>query len=266
MSAGREPRALGEAQQACSPSLADPSRRASFLARLVAHHSKRLKCSAGYSKVEAVPQACPTFRERCAHAAGVAFANIVFASVLFTSAVALTCALSACGGGQREAGQVATAEPTASPALEEPAGRGKDVPLPAGAERAWLTLRGERPLQLTAEVLRTERQFDSGLMYRTKLPREAAALFIFPQPGDHVFWMKNVSIPLDIVFADQSRTIVGVVRNAVPYSEASLSAPKPSKYVVEMNAGLADEYGVRTGARLEIELDRENCGCKEASP
>ncbi len=147
--------------------------------------------------------------------------------------------------------------------VREPDPERPDVVLPPGAERAWVTLAGKRELRLTVEVLRTDKQFDRGLMYRTDLPREAGVLFLFPQQGDHVFWMKNVSIPLDIVFADKDWNVVGVEHDTVPYSEASLSAAKPSKYVVEMNAGLASAYGIEPGSRLTVELDRESCDCKE---
>lgn len=149
-------------------------------------------------------------------------------------------------------------EPTSS------AGVRPEVVLPPGSERAWLTIYGERPLHLTAEVLRSERQFDRGLMFRTKLDPRAAVLFLFPDAGDHVFWMKNVSIPLDIVFVDSNWNVVAVEHNTVPYSEASLSSAKASKYVVEMNAGLAKDFGVASGAKVKIELDRASCNCKES--
>ena len=181
----------------------------------------------------------------------------------------MTCILllcAACGGAattRSAGGSGGVGEERKLAALETPKSRTESkMSRRAGVEMAVVTLIGTRRLELQAEVLRSEAQFERGLMYRTSLARDAAALFVFPKEEEQFFWMKNVSIPLDIVFADGERRVVGVVHDATPYSSSDLSVGRPSRYVVEMNAGLARDYGIAEGARMEIQLDRASCNCE----
>jgi len=102
------------------------------------------------------------------------------------------------------------------------------------------------------EVADTPQSREMGLMYRDTLASDAGMLFVFPAPSNQVFWMKNTRIPLDMVFADSQRRVIGIVANAVPYSEARLSVPGDSQYVLEVNGGFCQRRGVKAGDRLEF--------------
>ncbi len=69
-------------------------------------------------------------------------------------------------------------------------------------------------------------------------------LFIFENEKNRSFWMKNTLIPLDIIFMNSKKKIVGIVRNAKPQSLDLLSVAAPSQYVLEINAGEADQAGL----------------------
>jgi uncharacterized membrane protein (UPF0127 family) len=47
---------------------------------------------------------------------------------------------------------------------------------------------------------------------------------------------------------------VGVIANAEPQNEASLTVGKPSKYVVEVNAGFAAKEGIGEGTSVSFEI------------
>ena len=80
---------------------------------------------------------------------------------------------------------------------------------PDGAPRATVRV----------EVAASEPQRETGLMYRNHLEEDAGMLFVFPAPSHQAFWMKNTEIPLDMIFADSRGRVIGIVRNARPYSK-----------------------------------------------
>jgi uncharacterized membrane protein (UPF0127 family) len=92
-----------------------------------------------------------------------------------------------------------------------------------------------------------------GLMYRDSMAADAGMVFIFPTDDDHVFWMKNTHIPLDMIFASRDLNVVGVVANAEPLTETSRSASAISRYVIEVNGGWASAHGIVAGTRLSFE-------------
>lgn len=102
------------------------------------------------------------------------------------------------------------------------------------------------------EVADTSTTRQIGLMYRKHLASDAGMLFIFPKALPVRFWMKNTEIPLDMIFADGKRRIIGIVANAAPYSESLLAVEGDSKYVLEVNAGFCKRYRVRPGDYLEF--------------
>jgi uncharacterized membrane protein (UPF0127 family) len=89
-------------------------------------------------------------------------------------------------------------------------------------------------------------------MYRKELARNAGMVFIFPETAQHSFWMKNTPLPLDMIFLDEEKKVVGIIESAVPYSTKSVGVSAPSKYVIEVNAGVADELGIAVGMKVEF--------------
>jgi hypothetical protein len=102
------------------------------------------------------------------------------------------------------------------------------------------------------EIADTAATRELGLMYRQRLPPDAGMLFIFKQPEHLTFWMKNTEIPLDMIFAAADGRVDGIVANAEPFSEAELSVPGDSRYVLEVNGGFASHHGIKQGDRLKF--------------
>lgn len=100
-----------------------------------------------------------------------------------------------------------------------------------------------------AQDLETQK---NGLMNKASMPKDEGLLFVFNESKIHKFWMKNTLIPLDIVFMNEEFEVVGVVKNAVPHSLSMLSVDALSKYVFEMNAGLADKYGIKAKVKAVL--------------
>jgi uncharacterized protein len=106
---------------------------------------------------------------------------------------------------------------------------------------------GKHLASVRVEIADTNSSRELGLMYRRHLDENAGMLFVFKQPGQQSFWMKNTVIPLDMIFANASGKILGVVRNAEPLSEQSLGVQGDSEYVLEVNGGFSARHGIDAG-------------------
>ncbi|KHO46673.1 MAG: hypothetical protein QS98_C0002G0121 [archaeon GW2011_AR3] len=96
---------------------------------------------------------------------------------------------------------------------------------------------------------------ERGLMNRESLDEQAGMLFIFEREGIYGFWMKNTLIPLDIIWINKDGKVVHIAPNAQPCSgePCTLNEPTaPAKYVLEINAGLAEKLGIKTGSQADI--------------
>lgn len=122
----------------------------------------------------------------------------------------------------------------------------------AGEPRVVIhTAGGDVPV--TVEVAATKGEQQLGLMYRKELGAMAGMLFVFDALEEHSFWMKNTILPLDMIFIDDAKTIVGIVKDAVPFSTSSRSVGLPSRYVLEVNAGFSVKHGVAPGDTVSFE-------------
>jgi uncharacterized membrane protein (UPF0127 family) len=111
---------------------------------------------------------------------------------------------------------------------------------------------GAERTAVRVELSLTPGQRTFGLMYREHLDEDAGMLFIFPAVDQLKFWMKHTEIPLDMIFADPSGVVVGIVANATPYSEKPVGPDAPALYVLEVNGGFCARHGVRAGDRMSF--------------
>jgi uncharacterized membrane protein (UPF0127 family) len=105
---------------------------------------------------------------------------------------------------------------------------------------------------LDIEIADDEYTTQTGLMYRSSMANNQGMLFVFPDTDFRSFYMKNTEIPLDIIFIAEDRTIVSIQKNAQPMSELPLPSNAPAKYVLEVNAGLSDEWGLNQGDNIQF--------------
>ena len=83
-------------------------------------------------------------------------------------------------------------------------------------------------------------------------------LFAFPTPGMMGFWMKDTYIPLDMIWIDQDKTVVGMSENVLPDSYPKIYLPpSPVLYVLEINGGAAARLGINLGTKLQFAKPKE---------
>ena len=102
-------------------------------------------------------------------------------------------------------------------------------------------------------VATTEEEKERGLMNIEQLPENEGMLFDYsdePQ-AELSFWMKNVDIPLDIIFINQDGVVISV-KHGTPNSEELLT--ESSEFiscVIEVNAN----SGIKPGDRTDLFSD-----------
>lgn len=105
-------------------------------------------------------------------------------------------------------------------------------------------------IKLDIEIADTDYDIQTGLMYRSSMEANQGMLFVFDDLRERYFFMKNTQISLDIIYIDDNKKIVSFQKNAKPFDETSLPSNVPAKYVLEVNAGLADIWLLKEGDSL----------------
>ncbi len=131
--------------------------------------------------------------------------------------------------------------------------QGKGAAPPAPGPPRVLLHNGGRVHAVQVEVARTEAERERGLKGRERLEPGRGMLFVFAEDSEHVFWMKDTLVPLDMIFIDGLGQVVGVVRRAEPQSTAPRTVGVPSRYVLEVPGGWAEERGVSPGDGVRFE-------------
>jgi len=84
---------------------------------------------------------------------------------------------------------------------------------------------------------------------------ERGMLFVWDDEGIRHFVIKAVDRPLELIYLDADGTVLEVGSLAPRGSEEFTSA-HPARYVLEIEAGWAEENGVKPGDRARIDLSK----------
>lgn len=102
------------------------------------------------------------------------------------------------------------------------------------------------------EIADTLEKQEKGLMGRESLPEDQGMLFVYDEPQDLSYWMKNTLISLDIIFIDDDMEVVSV-KQGQPMSEEPITEDDV-QYVLEVNSN----SGIEEGDQLVIEDSDDN--------
>lgn len=109
---------------------------------------------------------------------------------------------------------------------------------------------GDTIKAIAIEIADNDKDRAQGMMYRTSMPDSAGMLFVFDQPKEQSFWMKNTPLSLDILYVDANGEIGTVHKNTTPYSEKKIPSYGQAKYVVEVVGGFTDRYKIDKGDNI----------------
>ena len=105
---------------------------------------------------------------------------------------------------------------------------------------------------LQVMVAQTPEQLSTGLMFRKTMGTNDGMLFVFDEPRQQCFWMKNTLLPLSIAFIDDTGTVANV-DDMKPQTLDSHCSTKPVRFVLEMNVGWFDKRGIKAGSKFQGE-------------
>ncbi len=110
-----------------------------------------------------------------------------------------------------------------------------------------------REVAFAVEIADTPGKRELGLQYRRELAANRGMIFLFAHEAEQTFWMKNTPIPLDMIFINSDRRIVGIAEQAVPFSLDPRSVGRASQFVLEVNGGLSKRYGIKAGDSVRFQ-------------
>lgn len=110
-----------------------------------------------------------------------------------------------------------------------------------------------------AEVARTVGERAQGLSGRDSLTQDRGMLFIENQDNIPAFWMRGMRFPLDFIWISRDLHVVDLTENVAPDEHttavADISPGVAVLYVLEVNAGVIANEGVRVGDAVTFEPD-----------
>ena len=108
-------------------------------------------------------------------------------------------------------------------------------------------------VELAAEQCRTERQIQTGMMFRKTMTDDDAMLFVHRQPSARSYWMKNVSVPLSIGYIDPTGRLLEI-HDMNPFrTNGVFSLSQNIQYALEVPQGWFVRKQVRPGSMVMTE-------------
>ena len=113
--------------------------------------------------------------------------------------------------------------------------------------------------KITIALADTPFEHTKGLGGCNMVPKNSGMYFDFQSVEERTFWMKDMLIPIDIVWVNEG-VVVGIEKNVpnlpgnTPDSQLPrYSSPIPVDGVLEVGAGKAEEYGIQVGSKMNID-------------
>lgn len=133
------------------------------------------------------------------------------------------------------------------------------APSPQGAAAPLIKVTYPTGTRILAELADTQEKRARGLMFRDQLAPDKGMLFVFEEPGQWTFWMKNTKVALDILWLDKDKRIVHTQENIPGCFQEPCLQYQPdivAVYVLEVPAGSVKREKLKKGMHLEFDLPK----------
>ena len=117
----------------------------------------------------------------------------------------------------------------------------------------------EENLLILCDIADTVNERTKGLMEVRSLGARIGMLFVYDEPENVTFWMKGTYIDLDIIFISEELKVMNVHEAVAGAGKMDnelefYSSESPVAFVLEVNQGLSNEFGIGPGTSLDIVL------------
>ncbi len=105
-------------------------------------------------------------------------------------------------------------------------------------------------------VVVSEADREKGLSGTKSLAKDEGLLFVFPRNDTWGIWMKDMEIPIDIMWLNEEKKVIYIVKHAEPssYPYTTFKPTSPAKYVLELPADTIEARGYKIGTKAEFDL------------
>lgn len=102
-----------------------------------------------------------------------------------------------------------------------------------------------------AQVANDQESRERGLAGVDVLADNEALLLVYDSDDTWGIWMKDMEIPIDIIWLNAAKEVIHIVRNVSPEigEKTTFRPTEPARYVLEINAGMAQQSGIKLGQR-----------------
>lgn len=110
---------------------------------------------------------------------------------------------------------------------------------------------------IAAKLAETEDVRQKGLAGVEQLDNNSGMLFVFNQAGTYSMWMKDMKMPIDMIWLDEQGKVVHLATDVPAPTADQTELPtyvndQPAKYVLELAAGEAEKTGIKEGVTLQL--------------
>ena len=128
-------------------------------------------------------------------------------------------------------------------------GRASPWPGPTFDSASAIVRGDEGSVLIRVEVAQSAEQRSKGLMFRDSLPADAGMVFLFFEPTQGGFWMKNTRIPLSIAFFGEGGEILDILDMKPCRADPCPTYTPDATYfgALEVNQGAFEEWGISEG-------------------
>jgi uncharacterized membrane protein (UPF0127 family) len=124
-------------------------------------------------------------------------------------------------------------------------------------------LRDDKTLQIgnkkiTVQVETTPQDKAKGLGGKTCIGPNEGMLFVFDQPSQYQFWMKDMKFPIDMIWIAVNHKVTVVEENVLPSSYYSKQPffvnpqDKPAQYVLELQAHASTKLNINSRTTINF--------------
>jgi len=110
--------------------------------------------------------------------------------------------------------------------------------------------------KIAAEVVISDKDREKGLSGRPCIGKNEGMLFVFDQPSQYQFWMKDMKFPIDIIWIGSNHRTVVAEENVKPstYPSTRFVNPqdRPAQYVLELQAHASARLNIIPGTPINF--------------
>lgn len=124
-----------------------------------------------------------------------------------------------------------------------------------------IILGANESVKVNVELADSESERQAGLSFKKYLGDYDGMLFVFNTETNAPFWMKDMQIPIDMIFFDSQGFIVDIKEAQAPCTATycpSITSKKSYMYVLEVNSGFVEKNNISEEGSLVLHIKTLN--------